>query len=112
MRLSEFDRQIVSPLIVFIVGLAIAFIVGLIAIRKTSRSVNFRRVEEKDRCELTKEQILLSLSCAIFPMSGYGLARFVFGYSFQGQIVLTSLGFLIAVFILAIGIWRMGKKDT
>lgn len=110
MRMSEFDRQILWPLIIIVVGSAIAFIVGLIIIRVKGRCVAFRKSKEDEAQKITAKQLTIGLACAFLPIGGFGVS-YIFGCSLTKCFARASAGFLIAVFVLIFGIWWMMKKE-
>jgi protein-S-isoprenylcysteine O-methyltransferase Ste14 len=110
MRMNGFDRRIVWYLIYFIVGSAIIFVAGLAISRIRGRYMSFRKLVEEEAHKITKEQAFLGLCCAIFPAGGLGLA-YAFKFSFLWEIIMTFLGFLVATTALALGIWKMMKKE-
>jgi hypothetical protein len=110
MKASEFDRQVLWPLIIFVVGSTIAFIVTLITIRKNSRRINFRGIkrDSEERVSL-KELAQLGSPCFILPVAGIGAAYF-FEWSFRWKIISSFLGFSVAVAVSAFITWRLEKR--
>lgn len=111
MRTSGFDRQAVWFLIIFIVGSAIVFLVGLIIIRLKGLYVAPRKLEGEKAQKITKSQVKLGLFCVIFPVGGLGVP-YIFECSLTECLAWLSAGFVIAIFVLAIGFWRMSKKKS
>ena len=69
-----------------------------------------RNSKTKKNHGITKNEVFWVLFCAIVFISGWGISYF-FGCSPREQGIFGSLGALIAFLCLAIGIWRMMKKE-
>lgn len=85
MKASKFVRQILWRLVIFFVG-------------------------EDESQKTTIKEALLGLSGIIFPIGGFGVS-YICECSLKECFFWTFVGFLLAIFVLAIGIWGMEKKE-
>jgi hypothetical protein len=110
MKTCEFDRQVLWPLIIFVVGSTIAFIVILITIRKKSRRINFREIKRENKEKIAlKELVQMGSPCFVIPVAGIGAAYF-FEWSFRWKIISSFLGFSVAVAVSVFITWRLKKN--
>lgn len=107
---SGLNRQTVWLLIIFIVGPAIVFLAGLVILRLKGYYIGPRKFKERKTQKITKGQVILGLSCIIFPVGGLG-GSYVFGCSLKGCLFWMLAGILIATIVLVFWDWRMAKKE-
>ncbi len=106
-RSSMRDPRILWVFLWGIIGMIVIILPGLI------QEVKKGLVSTREKTEtISRLGICLGLSCALIPATSLGISHFFFNHSLQEKIIVVFVSFLLAVILLALGIWRIMKKEN
>lgn len=106
-RSSMRDTRILWIFIGGIIVMIVAILPGLILEIKKGLFYSRKKTEP-----ISKSGICLGVSCALIPAASLGVSHFFSNHSLQEKIIIVFVSFLLAAILLALGIWRMTKKEN
>jgi hypothetical protein len=109
MKVSEFDRQIVMPLMFFVVVTAIIFVICLIAIRKKGRFPNFRETDDMGQKKIQLKELAIATHCFFLPVGGLAASYFL-NCSFEGKIIWPFGSFFVSVIFSCLVVRWLKRK--